>query len=191
MLLGCGHEAAGGPAAEGEVSDEAALTKKAPVEAFMSGLAGSWYGEVRDIYRACARISALDAARPWALQTLTVTVDEGAIETTTLTLSRNASAAVADPVYALAVPASQSPEPVFFNGTYVLSRGPAQQLAFWRPFSGEHSTSIAGIEVSKAGPTLKVGVMAGDTYCTLDGVTQICGTGGYRPFALKRGTCPF
>ncbi len=190
LLMACGDVSALQPPGDA-VSDEGALSsKKLPVDAFLNGLAGSWYGEVKNIYRACARISVVKASTPWVLQTLEVTIDEGAPEATALKLSRNGSAAVSEPVYVLTAPPSTSQTPVFYPGKYLLSRGSAQHLTFWQPVGDESQTSALGIEVSKEGTSLRVGSLGGDVYCTGDDGTTVCGTGGYRPFVLHRGECP-
>ena len=165
-------------------------------ESFLKELQGSWYGEVPGLYKACVTFDALDSKKPWALQKIGYRLLEGDEPLTgTLTVSRNAYTGTDEPDYFLQAP-EQAGAALIMTGSYQLMNAAKRRtdLRFSRSVSatefGVAYTTAGGAQFSKKKNELTFARFDGDMYCFEDGVGSLCGTGGYRPFVLKRGTCP-
>ena len=195
VVAGCTQ--GGTPAEPDDMASEQSQLSGQSVERFLSGLEGSWYGEVAGVYRACITISPLGGNRPWQLQTITYRIVEGGeLSTASLSVSRNAYAVTTERDYFLSVP-EQAETPLLQPGTYQLMNAAKQraELRFTKEVSGTMNGTLystaTGVYLAKSKQNeLTFARFDGDLYCFEGGVGSVCGMGGYRPFALKRSACP-
>jgi hypothetical protein len=180
--------------------DESSKLFVQPVDLRLGELVGTWFGQVKNIYRACITFGPVEPTKPWALQTIDFRIEEGLVghgrvDRGQLVISRNGVPSLElEPVYFIQAPEGE--DRVFWPGMYNLGRLTSlENLVFWQHWSGEQwgsrYTSTNGFRIATEGEELVVGTMSGDLYCTDEaGTTSQCGSGGYRPFWMSRQSCP-
>jgi hypothetical protein len=179
-----------------------------PVDLRLGELVGTWFGQVKNIYRACVTFGPVEPTKPWALQRIDYRIEEGLVDhgpvdRGQIVISRNGVSFVErEPVYFLQVPRTdRGDDGVFWPGTYNLGRLTSlESLMFWQYWSSEETdtryTSTEGFQIATEGidgePTLHMVRLGGDLYCTnlRDGTTTLCGAGGGRPYLMTQQSCP-
>ncbi len=193
MLSGCGTA----PAAN-EGQDPATQQSELSTKDLFADLEGAWYGEVPNVYRACFVFEKLSPSTPWRAQAISYWIAEGPEATDgQLTLSRYAPSHGGPALSVLEAAAPSSGSDVIFQpGLYLQGlQAKTKDLPFWRhqvtTFGDQITQSATGIQVALERTTLRVASFGGDMYCTTGSETTVCGTGGYRPFLMKRvKACP-
>ncbi len=193
-VAGCQEAgAAAAPEPTAALEDQLGAAKDLFVE-----LEGSWFGEVANVYRACFTFSKVRADTPWQAQTVVYRIAEGGPTTVgTLALSRFPPTQGGPTLNVFTVsPPSAGAEAVFAPGVYLQGPvAPTKRLSFWRhektDLAQEQVVSASGLEFVLERSALRVAAFGSDVYCTSGDQTAPCGSGGYRPFVVKRvKDCP-
>ncbi|MGE0171947.1 MAG: hypothetical protein AB7T49_04145 [Oligoflexales bacterium] len=159
------------------------------VETFFKGLTGKWHGEVPTVYIIDIVASPFDANKPWQLSTGDIEIQEGGQRMLyKFHLSRNINASDYEPVYFMElINVTSGKSSVYTLGHKVKEESP---WSFWKhsiskETDGDFITADS-LKISLKNGELLWGFADGDGYCKSAEETNLCASGGYTPFFLRR-----